>query len=81
MNNTELNDLNRIIEANNFCKDDFEIEEDRCDEHTSTHTFLPRSRLTITYLPTKVSRTYDSGHLSTWLPDFETDLKSRAFDS
>ena len=81
MERSELDDFYSFIRAYNLCKDDFEIKEVRCDKHTSTHEFLPQSQLTITYLPTNVSRTYVSGHLSRWLTDFQADLKSGAFNS
>ena len=48
-------------------------------KYTSVEGGPVREQITVTCLPTRTRRSYAAGHVSSWISDFEEDLKAGQF--
>jgi hypothetical protein len=75
----EKEDFNSLIKERGFQRTNFKLIEAGTTDY-SRSVYKITGTVTITHTSNSSSRTYTTGHGSSWLSQFELDLKSRSFD-
>ncbi len=78
---TELEDFKTILREHDYDEGDFEISsrEDERDRPQPGEIYPITGTVTVTCQKAGVSRTYTAGHMSSWVSEFERDLREQKF--
>lgn len=79
MENDEKQEIMDIISTQNLNYDDFEFNKTNSTEYASDRLSAITGEIQITYKPSKKSKKYKTGHGTSWLADFEFDLRTNAY--
>ncbi len=80
LSQTERHDFFATVVSAGFSKEDFTVDEFECSPVTQ-HIYPIRGKVTVKRISSSVSREYLAGHATTWLADFEVELRGCVFGS
>ncbi len=78
LSQTERDDFFATVAGAGFSKEDFTVIEFECKPATQ-HIYPIKGTVTVKRISSGVSREYSAGHATTWLADFEGELRGSVF--